>query len=151
MSDRIREWLPHRPPVLFVDELLEGDTLPQGVPADSAVAIKTFPAGSFGTDGNRVLESALIECAAQTVAALNGCNARKQGQPLAQGMLVGVNDFEFPSCAHADVPLRIAVKIVDQFGPFCMAEGQVEQEGAVVAKGALKFYTLEQDGETQTM
>lgn len=144
MDDRILKLLPHRPPMLLIDEVIEVD-------AESAVVTKTFQEGDFGTRGAFVLDSILIECVAQAVAVLNGFNAPSPPAPAARGLLVGISGFDFVARARTDIPLRISCKGTDRFGPFRLADGQVEQQGELVAKGSLKFYMAEDEGAAKTM
>jgi 3-hydroxyacyl-[acyl-carrier-protein] dehydratase len=136
MEPTLAELLPHRPPMVMVDALVRCD-------GDSAAAVKTFAQGSYGTDGGGVLESALIECLAQTVAALHGYRAHQSGGRAPRGLLVGVTDFAFCRPAQCGRPLRLTVQITRRLGPFCLAAGRIEQDGSLVAEGELKFHLEE--------
>ena len=116
---------------------------------DLATAVKTFDRESYGAEGGRVLESALIECLAQTVAALEGRNAGRSGRRPPAGMLAGVDHFVFHRRARCDCPLQLTVTVTRRIGPFCLASGRVEQDGAVLAEGNLKFYLMEENGGTE--
>jgi 3-hydroxyacyl-[acyl-carrier-protein] dehydratase len=144
MDPMLLKLLPHRPPMLLIDEVIE-------VSAESAVVTKTFQEGDFGTHGGLVLDSILIECVAQAVAVLNGFSALESGAPAARGLLVGIGGFEFLAKARTGIPLRISCKGTDRFGPFRLADGQVEQQGQLLANGSLKFYIAEDEGAAQTM
>ena len=144
MDEILLKLLPHRPPMLLIDEVIEVD-------AESAVVAKTFHEGDFGTRGGLVLDSILIECVAQAVALLNGFNALPSGAPAARGLLVGIDGFEFVARARTGIPLRISCRGTDRFGPFRLADGQVEQQGELLAKGSLKFYIAEDEGEAKTL
>jgi predicted hotdog family 3-hydroxylacyl-ACP dehydratase len=137
MEPTLAELLPHRPPMVMVDALVRCED-------DSAVAVKTFAEGSYGTDGGCVLEGALIECLAQTVAALHGHRAHQGGGRVPRGLLVGVTDFAFRRPASCGRPLQLTVRITRRLGPFCLAAGRIEQDGSLVAEGELKFH-LEED------
>ena len=130
------EILPHRPPAVMLDGLVASSPV-------SATATKTFRKGSYGLAGPRVLEPALIECLAQTVAALHGYQDRLLNRPPSPGMLVGLSDFVFPLPAASGTELDLHVEITNQLGPFTWAEGVARQSGKVVARGVLKFYVQE--------
>ena len=133
--------LPHRPPMVMIDSLLEcGET--------SGTAVKTFSADSYGADGKAVSEPVLVECLAQTVAAMQGRQARDRGTSPAGGMLVGISDFRFHRPARLNEPLTLAVGVVRQLGSMLLAVGRVSQGGSLVAEGTLKFYVgTAPDGE----
>lgn len=73
-----------------------------------------------------------------------------QGRRPAQGMLVGVEDFEVFAPAKTGHELEIMVKITRSLGPFSMAEGSISQDGATVARGCLKLYVEDDIGNAQT-
>jgi predicted hotdog family 3-hydroxylacyl-ACP dehydratase len=131
--EQLAEILPHRAPMVLIDALVHCD-------ADSAVAEKTFAPESYGADGGQVAEAALIECLAQTMAALAGQAARDAGDRPSAGVLAGVRGFAFHRPARCGRPLRLAVEIERRLGPLCRAAGRIEQDGALVAEGELTFY-----------
>jgi len=142
VDETLADILPHRPPMVMIDALVRAE-------GDLATAVKTFDRESYGAEGGRVLESALIECLAQTVAALEGRNARQSGRRVPGGILAGVDHFVFHRRARCDCPLQLTVTVTRRIGPFCLASGRVEQDGAVLAEGNLKFYLMEENGGTE--
>lgn len=136
MEASIEQLLPHRPPMIMIDELVSCEH-------DSAVAIKCFDDNGFGISGGIVLEPLLIEAMAQTVAAMEGEGRRQKGAEPSQGMLVGINDFEFVSSAKTGQKLEITVNIDKVLGQFRIASGTIRQCGQLIAKGEMKFYINE--------
>jgi predicted hotdog family 3-hydroxylacyl-ACP dehydratase len=135
--------IPHRPPILMLRSL-------QQIDGTGAAAKQVFREGDYAVEGERVTESALIECLAQAVAAIPGFAARHQGRSPAPGMLVGVEDFEALAQAKAGHELDIVVKITRSLGPFSLAEGSISQDGVAVARGCLKLYLEEDRGNAPT-
>lgn len=135
--------IPHRPPILMLRSWDKID-------GTGAVAKQLFQAGDYAVEGERVAESALIECLAQAVAAIPGFAAMNQGRSPAQGMLVGVEDFEVFAPAMAGHELEIVVEITRSLGPFSLAEGSISQDGETVARGCLKLYVEDDSGNAQT-
>ena len=133
--------LPHRPPMVMLDALVRSG-------GDAAVATKTFAPDSYGVHEGRVLESALVECLAQTVAALHGQRARQDGRPPAMGMLVGVSDFVFHRPGQCGSPLTLSVEVTRRLGPLVLALGRVEQNGELVAEGYVKLHVQEERHDT---
>ena len=88
------EGVPHRPPVLLIDRLLDASSA-------SATAEGTLREGPW-TEGDEVWELALVEGLAQTAAALVSAERRRRGRSApASGMLVGVKRFEWARRARA--------------------------------------------------
>lgn len=125
--------LPHRPPMVMIDTLVRCDT-------QSAVALQTFNEGDYGVSGDSVLEPALIECLAQTVAAMYGSLALASGLSPGMGMLVGVSDFRLYGPARLGLALELVTEVTKRLGPFCLVAGTITQGEALIARGNLKFY-----------
>jgi predicted hotdog family 3-hydroxylacyl-ACP dehydratase len=104
MSDAIESLIPHRAPMRFVDALT-------GCTERTATATVCFTTGHFAVAGGAVLETALVECAAQTIAAALGRRAEARGQsgPAAGGMLVAVSGFVIQARPPVEKPLRIEI------------------------------------------
>jgi len=86
------------------------------------------------------LETALVECVAQTVAAAMGYRAQAKGEPDAigeGGMLVSVSAFRIISPASVGKPLHVEVQEIKRFGPMLLVSGRVSCEGKVIASGEL--------------
>ena len=142
MMVNLEDILPHRSPMILIDSLVRCD-------ADSATTVKTFAAGAYGTgEGGRVLESAIIESLAQTVAAIAGVAARRSSRRPGRGMLVGVSDFAFLGPVLCDLPIELTVQVTRRLGRFCLAAATARQDGIVLAQGDLKFYIEEEALET---
>src|ERR1700690_4220950 len=102
MPVAIENLIPHRAPMRFIDALVE-------CTETTAVATACFRADSFAVTDGLVLETALVECVAQTVAAALGQRATNSGESdsgiAAKGMLVAVSNFKFHSRAPAEKTL----------------------------------------------
>ena len=127
--------VPHRAPMQWVCALVEcTDT--------TATATACLKDGDLAVADGAVLETALVECVAQTVAAALGHRAKtsgKAGWPGA-GMLTGVSNFRVQSRPPAGRELRIEVRELKRLGPMLMVAGVVSCEGKVVASGELTLY-----------
>ena len=138
MPPPIETLIPHRTPMRFIDELIDCS-------ATTAVATACFDAGDFAVAGGGVLESALVECMAQTVAAAEAWRAASHGTSRTTGgsgggMLVGVTDFRFHSCAPVGQQLRIEVRELRRLGPLLQVAGDISCGGQAVASGELMLY-----------
>ena len=73
MNAAIEQLLPHRAPMRWIDALVE-------CTETTAVATATFSAEHFAVENGAVLETALVECVAQTVAAALGRRSQANGK-----------------------------------------------------------------------
>jgi predicted hotdog family 3-hydroxylacyl-ACP dehydratase len=135
MSIALENLLPHRAPMLWIEELTRcTDT--------EATAIAKFKDDDFAVANGAVLETALVECIAQTVAAAQGERARRCGKTGATvgGMLAAVTGFRIEARAPIGKPLQIEVRELKRFGPMLLVSGEVKCEGQLIASGQLSLY-----------
>jgi predicted hotdog family 3-hydroxylacyl-ACP dehydratase len=135
MSSALENLLPHRPPMVWIHELIRcSDT--------EATAAAYFQEGGFPVVDGSVLETALAECVAQTVAAAQGERARRSGTPRAcvGGMLAAITDFRVHARAPVAKLLQIEVRELRRFGPMLLVSGEVKCDGELIASGQLSLY-----------
>lgn len=135
MSAAIETLIPHRAPMLFIDALIDcTDT--------TATATAQFCTGHFAAANGAVVETALVECVAQTVAAALGQRAKSRGQsggaPI--GMLIAITNFQIRSRPPLDKPLRIEIRDLKRLSPMLMISGNIFCEGQLIASGELTLY-----------
>lgn len=135
MTDAIEKLLPHRAPMRFIDALT-------GCTETTATATACFRAGDFAVASGAVLETALVECVAQTVAAALGQRAQASGagDAAANGMLIAVTNFRFTAPAPLGKVLQITIAERKRLGPMLMISGSITCEGQPIAAGDLTLY-----------
>jgi predicted hotdog family 3-hydroxylacyl-ACP dehydratase len=129
--------MPHRPPMRWIDSLTSCTEV-------AATAVASFTPEHFAVENGFVLEAALVECVAQTVAAAVGYRARSKGMADgvvgASGMLVSVSGFRVQRRPTAAKPLRIDVRELKRFGPMLLISGRVSCAEETIASGELTLY-----------
>jgi predicted hotdog family 3-hydroxylacyl-ACP dehydratase len=137
MSVAIEKLIPHRAPMRFIDTLVE-------CTETTAVATVYFRADSFAVANGFVLETAFVECVAQTVAAALGQRAKNSGQAdssvAAQGMLVSVSNFKIQSRPLVGKILRIEIRELKRLGLMLRVAGEIFCDGEKIASGELTLY-----------
>ena len=108
----------------------------------TASATANFYAGHFAVADGAVLETALVECVAQTVAAALGQRAKNRGHPggAADGMLIAVTNFQIQARPSAEKQLLIEIRDRKRLGPMLMISGNISCEGQGIAAGELTLY-----------
>jgi predicted hotdog family 3-hydroxylacyl-ACP dehydratase len=131
----IENLLPHRAPMRFINALTSCEE-------KMATATACFGENDFAVADGKVLEMALVECMAQTVAAALGQRQQSGGEKdrAAHGMLVGASDFQILSRPAAGKILQIEVFEKRRLGPMLMIVGKISCEGEMVATGNLSLY-----------
>jgi len=135
MATDIETLIPHRAPMRFVTALTECSET-------TATATASFPAGHFAVTNGAVLEAALVECVAQTVAAALGHRATAGGKTGASnnGMLAAVSNFKIHSLPPLGTTLTIEVRELKRLGPMLLIAGTILCAGQVIAAGELSLY-----------
>ena len=136
MSAAIEHLIPHRPPMCWIKTLDE-------CTATTAIATACFGENDFAVADGKVLETALVECVAQTVAAALGQRAQSGAGnpgPAANGMLVAVSNFKITLRPSAGQVLRIEVRETKRLGPMLLVTGTISCDGQTVATGDLSLY-----------
>ena len=135
MSAAIEELIPHRPPMRWVDDLVE-------CTETTATVTTRFTPGHFAVSNGAVTETALVECVAQTVASALGQRLRAGGKSGAanQGMLAAVSNFKIVSLPPLDKTVTISVREVKRLGPMLLIAATISCEGQTIATGELSLY-----------
>lgn len=131
----IEQLIPHRAPMRWVEELID-------CTETTATATTRFTAEHFAVTNGAVIETALVECLAQTVAAALGQRIRTSGQTGAanNGMLAAVSNFKIHARPPLDQTLTIEVREVKRLGPMLMITGKISCGTEVIATGDLSLY-----------
>ena len=113
--------IPHRHPMRWIDALIScTDT--------TASATACFGPDDFAVADSLVLETALVECVAQTVAAAMGQRAQAQDPPgriSDQGALVAISDFSIRLRPPVGKVLQIEVQERKRFDRLLMVSGLI--------------------------
>jgi len=135
MPVAIEALIPHRAPMRFVEALTDcTDT--------TARATTSFTADHFAVADGAVIEAALVECVAQTVAAALGHRARASGDSGAanHGLLAAVSNFKIQSRPPLDQLLTIEVRELKRLGPMLLIAGTISSADQLIASGELSLY-----------
>jgi len=135
MSTAIEQLIPHRAPMRWVEKSLD-------CTATTATATTRFTSEHFAVANGMVIETALVECMAQTVAAALGQRMRASGKSGAanNGMLAAVSNFKIHSRPPLDQTLTIEVREVKRLGPMLMIAGKISCGAELIATGDLSLY-----------
>jgi 3-hydroxyacyl-[acyl-carrier-protein] dehydratase len=133
--DQVLALLPHRPPFLLVDEVLEGE---EGV---RCVATRTLTdddfwfAGHF--PGNPVMPGVLIvEALAQTATIAAASGGDISGKV---GLFAGIDKVRFKRVVKPGDTLRLEAEIVAVHGPVGRAKVKATVDGQLACRGELMF------------
>ncbi len=135
MNTPLETLLPHRAPMLWLEALTE-------CTPTTARATVCFTADHFAVASGGVIETALVECVAQTIAAAQGQRSKassKSGVP-SVGMLAAVANFKIHTPPPLGKALTIEINELKRFGPMILVSGVVSHQGQTIAAGELTVY-----------
>lgn len=134
--------LAHRPPMLFVERLVERFD-------DKAVAEAVIPSSGICVENGQLFQEYLIELIAQTAAMANGFDLLKEGKTLNEGMLVGVDSFSLNRLTPSGEVVKIITEKTFEFGPVKVIYGEIcNESGVIYGSGSIKVWeNREQEGE----
>jgi predicted hotdog family 3-hydroxylacyl-ACP dehydratase len=135
MSAAIEQLLPHRAPMRWAEELFD-------CTETTATATTRFTTEHFAVTNGMVIETALVECMAQTVAAALGQRVQASGKSGAanNGMLAAVSNFKIHSRPPLDQTLTIEIREVKRLGPMLLITGKISCGAQLIATGELSLY-----------
>lgn len=126
-------FLPHRPPMLFVETLVVRD-------GNRSTARAVLPDSDICVSDNRLLPEYFIELIAQATALANGYDGLCLGKPVHDGMLVGIDGFSFQGRAIPGRVVLIETEKIFEFGAIKMIHGEVFDERELLAAGDIKVW-----------
>jgi len=131
--------LPHRPPMLLADSLVQREK-------SSAVALATLPTSGLFIFQATILPFYFIELIAQTAALGNCYDAIKNNEHPRDGMLVGIDAFSWPGQPRPGTVVRITTEKTYEFGPVMSIHGEVFDDKHLLAMGDIKVWeNLDED------
>ncbi len=126
--------LPHRPPMILVDQLI---SFQDGAGCVSALVRENdlFVA----TDGC-LEEVAMIELVAQSYATIKGYDDQINKRPVQRGFLVGGRTFKFLRLPHIGETLLIDIVVSGELDSFSVVDGVIKVGDEIIAKGSVKLW-----------
>lgn len=140
MFPPVAELLPHAPPMLLLDAVLEGD-------ADTLSASLTIRPGiAFFDAGHGVPAHVGIEYMAQACGAWAGLRGRAEGRPVSLGLLLGTRRYlaTEPWFAEGE-QLTVLIRVVFREGPMGVFDCRIVVDGRERATANLTVYQPEDD------
>lgn len=129
--------IPHRSPMLLIDEL---STWSEAEMKGTALIKKDNP---FLSSSGILDSNGLVEIMAQTVAAGNGYHAKILGEPIKTGFLVGLSELEFFDSVSLGDSLSTEIIQESKVGKFSIVKGNVIRNGRCIATGGIKIFEIE--------
>lgn len=125
--------IPHRPPMLVVEQLEVRD--PNNAQGSAVLPVE----GIFNHRG-RVLPECFIELIAQTAGMANGYDILSAGGGEISGMIVAIDGLTVHDCGKGGATVRIETEKIFEFGTVKVIRGAVYQDTMLLASGTIKVW-----------
>lgn len=126
--------VPHKPPMLIVDRLLE-------VGERSSVSeMEVAKDAIFVGEDGKLDEVFYPEIISQAIAAQDGFKHVGNGKSRAGGLLLGIKNMEITGSAYGGDRLRVFVRKVAKYGKFGVIQGEVFKGENLIARGEIKIW-----------
>jgi 3-hydroxyacyl-[acyl-carrier-protein] dehydratase len=136
-KDAILALIPHRPPFLWVDRVVELEPGARCVGVKRVDPAEPFFAGHFPEKA--VLPGVfLIEAAAQTAGVMLAVPGAAQ---TGERLLAAVTRFKFLKPVGPGTELRIETRVISGVGAMAYVEATISVAGETVARGELSLYS----------
>ncbi|AOZ93216.1 3-hydroxyacyl-ACP dehydratase FabZ [Paenibacillus crassostreae] len=133
--NQIQEIIPHRPPFLLVDRIIEMEVGKRAVGIKNVTINEPFFTGHF--PGYPVMPGVLITEALAQVGAVAILNVESNKGKI--GFLAGLDNFRFRGQVVPGDTLRLEVEITRLKGSIGKGHAKASVEGKVVAEGEIMF------------
>ncbi len=133
MSQDFRKLIPHRPPMLLVDEVLQWG--PEHIEAR-----RTVREGDPFVENGELSDAALIECLAQSIAAGDAQHAREKGGRVIKGFLTGLTNLKFFSRAKVGETIELEADCQRRMEGMGLFKAVARVGTRVLAEGTFKLY-----------
>jgi predicted hotdog family 3-hydroxylacyl-ACP dehydratase len=131
-STELVDWIPHRPPMVWIDEVVE-------ISPDSAVCRANVLPQCF-SDG-KFRPSTYIEWMAQAFAFSEVARGLQSIPKLKNAFLVGITKAEFEEFPITEKSFLVRVKKTRELPPLLLFDGSVEKPtGQVIARASIKVF-----------
>ena len=130
----VTDLIPHRPPMVLVESLIEMDE-DRGI----ARCMCVLPAGSPVAAAGRFPRMLVIEMLAQTAACLKGYIELKHGLPIRPAYLVRIDDLEIVRIPEQGERIEVEARQERSLGGYFVYEAHCTACGDRIAGGTLRF------------
>lgn len=126
--------LPHRPPMLLVDQLVRYE------PGGGSVSANVRHGDLFVDTQGQLADVALVELVAQGYAAIKGYEDTLNQLPVKQGYLVGSRKVTVHRSVKVGEQLMIEISTSGLLEGFSVVDGLIKSGEDVVAEGSIKLW-----------
>ncbi len=137
----VESLLPHKPPMLMVDSILNIDDTEKSSVIESTIRPEfPFISKDYSLEGE-----AFIEIMAQAAAAQHGYNLKRNKQREEKGFIVGIRKFKIESKVFVGDRLEVFVQLGPEIESLSVVFGTVSCKGKKVASAELTVWHGESD------
>jgi predicted hotdog family 3-hydroxylacyl-ACP dehydratase len=133
----IQQYLPQRPPMVLIDDLLEASE------THALTRLQVRFDNVFINKGH-LSEPGMIENIAQTAAAQVGYQCISKKTPVPMGYIAAIKNLRIFRMPHQNSVITTSVRITNQVLDITVAEGKIELEGIVCCTCEIRIFVKSQ-------
>jgi 3-hydroxyacyl-[acyl-carrier-protein] dehydratase len=131
--DNIIQFIPQRPPIVMVDNLIEADT----------VSCKTsffIRADNIFVEGKKLREPGLIESIAQSAAAHVGYLCHQQKTPVSVGYIAAIKNMDIFELPEINSEIRTHLKIMNTVFNITLVSGEIIWNERIICTCEMRIF-----------
>lgn len=136
-KDKIQQYIPQRPPMVMIDDLLEADDV-------HAVTSLVVRSGNLFVEGGYLAEPGLIENIAQTAAVQVGYQCAKKNIPVPIGYIAAIKNLQIANMPKLNAMITTSVRITNHVLDVTVIEGRVECQGEICCSCEMRIFVKPQ-------
>lgn len=135
--DHILDYIPQRPPMVMIDELVEASD-------DHAITRLTVRHDNLFVDDERLTEPGMIENIAQTAAAQVGYQCSQKHIPVPIGYIAAIKNLRIGDMPKLNSQITTSIRVTNHVLDVTVAEGKIEQDGMVCCECEMRIFIKSQ-------
>ncbi|MCK7589448.1 hypothetical protein M0G43_02560 [Subsaxibacter sp. CAU 1640] len=136
--ETIKQFLPHREPMLMVDGLLYFD-------GTKAISKLTILDSNIFVEDNLFLEAGLIENMAQTAALLTGYKHQSENLPVKEGFIAAIKNLKIEALPNVNDIVETEVTVTYKVATMTMVNLSSKVKGEIVATAEMTLVLKEDE------
>src|SRR5262245_23869948 len=130
--DEIEKYIPQRPPIVMVHELIQATE-------EQATTRLHISAENVFAKNNFLLEPGMVENIAQTAAVQVGYIFQQKGLPVPIGYIAGIKDLQIKKMPPVGSTITTNVRVMNQVLDVTLVEGEVKLNDELIARCEMRI------------
>jgi predicted hotdog family 3-hydroxylacyl-ACP dehydratase len=132
VKDSIIEYIPQRPPMVMIDELIQANEL------SGSTSFTISPENIF-VENDHFSEPGMIENIAQTAAAMVGYQSKVNNTPVPIGFIAAIKNWKLNRIPQVNTSIETTIEVVNSVMDVSIVEGTIKQGDMVLCNCEMRI------------